>query len=297
MKLLPKTPLVAAILACSLVQAEPIVIDNNGYTIIVVRPLDEWSGNKSALQESLEAHQDKTVWFQVFLGPSTGFRGNPTLTQTKSDHPIGNAISAALKDLSFKQPRSSANSFTVFPPVSIPAESIQDFLKFQEYEFKRITLANGDPEKLQAKTTRNKIFGGVMALGVTALGVDKLGLANGASAILGSGITGDIYNLASKYKGGLAPVHTASIDPAKYTTVDARQVTVPTGDRAGQILIAYKSTKTDQAEAEALAEAVITLTGAKSTSEQITNARMKNFKARQAIWAKCKAQDLTECKE
>ena len=289
--------LLATLLVCSGVSADPITIETNDATVIVVRPLDQWSGNKSALEETLAAQQEKTVWYQVFLGPTTGFRGNPTLTQSRSDHPIGNRIAAALDSLSFKQPRSSANSFTVYPPVSIPAENIADFLKFQDYAFKRTVLASGDPEKLQSKTSRNKFFAGVLAVGITALGAEKFGLANGAHATLGSGITADVYNMASKFKGGMAPVQTAAIDSSKYTVVDSRTVTVPTGDRAGQILIAYKGQKTEQAEATALTEAVIALTGAKTATADIEASRASDFKVRQSIWAECKAKDLPECKE
>lgn len=289
--------LMAASLACMFAQAAPDTIEIDEATIIVMRPLDQWSGDRSALQDSLEAHQEKTVWY-LFQLPNQGFiYGNPNWTQSATKHPVVQLAASMISAEGFKLPRSSKNSFSMQPPVSVPPETVNDILKIQEFAFRRTTLANGDPDKLQGKTSRNKFFGGVLALGVTVLAADKLGVSLGAHATLGSGITEGLYNLASQYKGGLVPVTVGAIDAGKYTIVDLRRVTTNSPERLGQVLIAYKVPKTEQAEITAMAHAIVALSGAKSTTEQIQAARAEDLKNRQSIWAECKAQDLPECKD
>lgn len=278
-------------------QSEPITIETDEATITVVRPLDQWSGDKSALEESLEAHQEKTAWYKLQL-PNKGFlSGNPNLTQSATNHPIVNEATTRINAEGFKLPRNSKNSFIVFAPVSVPTENIASILKMQEYAFQNITLANGDPDKLQSKTSRNKFFGGILALGATVLAADKWGPALGTQAALGSGLTNDIYKVASQYQGGMVPIAVGSIEPSKYTVVDLRRVGTYTPDRIGQVLIAYKTQKTEAIETASLIEAIVALTGSKTTTEQIQAARSEDLKARQAIWAECKAQDLPKCKD
>jgi hypothetical protein len=66
-------------------------------------------------------------------------------------------------------------------------------------------------------------------------------------------------------------------------------------DRLGQIIIAYKGEKTKQAEDAALAQAIVTASGADTTVEAIEESRKKDQTARQAIWDECVAQE--KCKD
>ena len=65
-------------------------------------------------------------------------------------------------------------------------------------------------------------------------------------------------------------------------------------DRVGQIIIAYKGEKTKQAEEIALAQAIVTASGADTTIEKIEKSRKEDMVARQAIWDECVAKG--ECK-
>lgn len=298
MKYICKKPILTTAFGffCACVQAAPITIDLEDATIMVVRPLDLWSGDKSALEDTLEAHQEKTAWFMIQSDKEILF-GNPNWTQSASNHPITRGVAEKIKADGFRLPRSSKNSFTVMPAVMVPAENINSVLQLQDFAFKQATIANGNPEKLQGKTSRNKFFGGVLALGATVLAADKWGNVNAMHATFGSGISESIYNAASQYRGGMVPVAMGSIDPAKYASVEIRRVTTPTPDRVGQILIAYKSGKTIETENAAMIEAVAMLTGATISAGQIQAARAEDFKSRQSIWADCKSQALNECKD
>ncbi len=298
MKYLGEKTILSAFLAvcCACAHAAPITLETDDATIIVIRPLDLWSGDKGVLEDSLEAHQEKTAWFMIQTDKEILF-GNPNWTQPASNHPITKGVAEKLKSDGFKLPRSSKNSFTVMPPVAVPPENINSVLQLQDFAFKQATIANGNPDKLQAKTSRNKFFGGVLALGATVLAADKWGNVNAMHATFGSGISEGLYNAASQYKGGMVPVVMGSLDPSKYAAVEIRRVTTPTPDRVGQILIAYKAPKTTETESASMIEAVATLSGANTSTQQIQAARNEDFKNRQSIWSECKRQALDECKE
>jgi hypothetical protein len=286
-----------ASLLSALAQAEPVIIETDEATIIVARPLDLWSGDKSALEDSLEAHQEKTIWYQVEFPNNRMIFGNPLLLQAATDHPIVHEVSKRITADGFTLPRNSRNSFTIRPAVIVPSENIVDLLKLQKLAYERTTLANGDPEKYQSKTSRKKFFGNVLALGATVFAAGKMGAALGTQATLGSGLTDDIYRLATQYKGGLVPINMGTTDPSKYTSFELRRVTTYAPDLTGQIFIAYKNQKTEAIENAAMVEAIVAMSGSKTSKAQIEAARTEDFKTRQSIWAECKAMDLPDCKE
>lgn len=277
--------------------AQSVTIETESARIIVVRPLDMWSGDKSALESSLESHKDKTAWYFLKLNDRKWLSGNPNLTQSASNHALTNEVAKQLKDTGFSLPRSSRNSFTIEMPVSVPAEKINDLLDFQSKAFKANVLALGNPEDLQGKTSRNKFFGGILALGTAVVAADKLGAVVGSSVTIGSGISEGIYNLASQYKGGVVPLQSEKISIEEFKEFELRKVPTVAPDRTGQILIAYRVAKTPEIEEAALIKAVVELTGATSTQEQIEQARKRDFESRKSIWQECIDSNGPACKK
>ena len=77
----PKTKLAAfaTALLCTLntaTIAAPLVFETEAAKIIVVRPLDLWSGDKTTLEESLAGHKEKTVHYKIQTETSV-LNGNP----------------------------------------------------------------------------------------------------------------------------------------------------------------------------------------------------------------------------
>lgn len=299
-----KIAVVLSLLAATTAMAAPLVFETDSAKVFVVRPIDQWSGDKSALESSLEAHKNKTAWYTVLLNDQKYLFGNPNVTQSASNHPITNAVAQKLDQAGFKLPRSSDNSFTVQLPVSIPVEKIGTVQTYQTAAFKQTIANQGNPDDLQGKTTRNKFIGGLLSVGTMLAAADRYGAVGGSHATLGSGITDSIYSAVSQYKGGLVPVDLSGQDleqwcskpECRYKEIEIRRVTTAAPDRVGQIIIAYKNGKTPEAEEGALIQAIYLLTAANSTSLEIANNREGNLKLRKEIWESCQIEG-TSCGE
>jgi hypothetical protein len=276
--------------------AAPLTFENDVVKVVVVRPIDLWSGDKSALESSLEAHKNKTTWYTVLLNNQKYIFGNPNITQSATVHPITIDVSQKLNQLGFKLPRSSDNSFTIQLAVAVPSEKMKDVQSFQAKSFNRTVIAQGDPDALQAKTSRNKFFGGVFSLAATLVAADKFGTSFGAHAIFGSGISESLYNEISQYNGGLVPVDIGSDDLSQFKQIEIRRVTTAAPDRNGQIVIAYKQEKTPAIEESALALAIVALTAANSSTAEIEQARAEDYAQRKEIWKQCVSEGGPACK-
>lgn len=300
-----KIAIVLSLLAATTAMAAPLVFETDSAKVFVVRPIDQWSGDKSALESSLEAHKSKTAWYTVLLNDQKYLFGNPNVTQSASNHPITNAVAQKLDQAGFKLPRSSDNSFTVQLPVTIPVEKIGTVQTYQTAAFKQTIANQGNPDDLQGKTTRNKFIGGLLSVGTMIAAADRYGAVGGSHATLGSGITDSIYSAVSQYKGGLVPVDLSGQDleqwcskpECRYKEIEIRRVTTAAPDRVGQIVIAYKNGKTPEAEEGALAQAVYLLTAAGSSTADIEKARQENRQLRKDVWAACVAEDNPACKQ
>ncbi len=300
-----KIALVLSLVAAATATASPLVFETDTAKVFVVRPIDQWSGDKSALESSLDAHKNKTAWYTILLNDQKYLFGNPNLTQSSTNHPITNSIAQKLEQVGFKLPRSSSNSFTVQLPVSVSIEKISVVQAYQTAAFKYTIAYQGNPDDFQGKTTRNKFIGGLLSVGTMIAAADKYGAVGGSHATLGSGIADSIYTAVSQYKGGLAPVDLSGQDleqwcskpECRYKEIEIRKVTTAAPDRIGQIVIAYKNGKTPEAEEGALIQAVYLLTAANSTTDEVEKARQENLQLRKSIWATCVAEGKLSCKE
>lgn len=300
-----KISIAFSLLAATAAMSAPLVFETDSAKVFVVRPIDQWSGDKSALESSLEAHKNKTAWYTVLLNDQKYLFGNPNVMQSASNHPITNAVAQKLDQVGFKLPRSSDNSFTVQLPVSIPVEKIGTVQTYQTAAFNQTIANQGNPDDLQGKTTRNKFIGGLLSVGTMIAAADKYGAVGGSHATLGSGITDSIYSAVSQYKGGLVPVDFSGQDleqwcskpECRFKEIEIRRVTTAAPDRVGQIVIAYKNGKTPEAEEGALAQAVYLLTAAGSSTAEIEKAREENRQLRRNVWAACVAENNPACKE
>lgn len=300
-----KFTLVLALLTATSAMAVPMVFETDSAKVFLVRPIDQWSGDQSAMDSSLTAHRNKTTWYNVLLNDKKYLFGNPNVFQSATNHPITNAVSQKLDQVGFKLPRSSDNSFTVQPSVPIPLEKIGAVQAYQAAAFKQAIANQGDPDDLQGKTTRNKVLGGILSVGTMVAGAEKFGPVGGAHVTMGSGITDSIYTTVSQYRGGLVPIDLSGQDleqwcskpECRFKEIEFRRVTTAAPDRVGQIVIAYKNGKTPEAEEGALIQAVYLLTGAGSTTAEIEKARYDNRQLRKDVWAACVAEGNPACKD
>jgi len=274
---------------CANLLAAPVEFDTKDAHVIVVRPVDAWSGDASVSEDTLDAIRDRKAAFSVVT--TSVKTGKVIDVDGDRDHPVTTGVQNALFKQNIKFSYVGKSGFMVGGPIAVSPAEMPAVNQAQTEYFKQFVILQGDPEALSGKVRTSKFFGGVLALGATVFAMDKFGAVIGSQATLGSGITDDIYRIAAKNRGALAPVNLPNVDFTKYKTVDVRKVT-GAADRLGQIIIAYKEDKTPEAEQEALIQAIVVTAGADTTVAEVEKSRALDLANRMSIWNACIADPM-----
>lgn len=264
--------------------AAPVEFDTKAAHVIVVRPVDAWSGDAAVSEDTLDAIREKIAAYSVV---TTVPKTNKIISvDGDRDLPLLFEIKSALAKKSVKFARTGKSGFRVQEPINVPPADMSAVAQAQLELYKQVAISQGDPATLPGRVKVKKFFGGVLAIGATFLAMDKFGAVLGSSATLGSGITNDIYAIATKNRAAIAPVNLPDLDYSQYKSIDVRKV-LGAADRTGQIIIAYKEEKTPEAEQEALILAIVSAAGADTTVAEVEKARTEDLANRVAIWDAC----------
>lgn len=275
---------ICAVLYLPTTYAAPVEIDTPDVHIVVMRALDSWSGDEGASEDSLEAVADHEGGFQLER-PQGLVLGFPLLFGGLNDDVVVQGVNSALKAMKFKLTQSKVN-FKVDKPIALEPEKFAEFAKYQRDLFQNLVISEGNPTTLHNSVSARKFFSSVLALGTVAIAGDKYGTL-GKEAMLNSGIPGDVYQFSSSGRAALTPMDTPDFKSASYKSIDVRRVIQGNNERVGQVIIAYKTDKTEAAENDALIKAIVSLTGADTTVEAVKQAREEDLSKRQAIWNAC----------
>ncbi|VVD30964.1 hypothetical protein [Paraburkholderia dioscoreae] len=269
------------------VQAQPVEIDTESAHIIVVRPVDMWSGDTSTLESTLDSVRERRVSYDVVLD-GTRYRGSPLLLQGVSDNPVTLGVESTLKEKDTKLVRNDPYLFHVLDASALSPADYASFAKTQADYYEKFVLRQGDPRTLPGSVRLRNFFGNVLSLGSLLIPAHALGAATGAQVMANSGLAEDIGNIPRPARAALTPTPLPALDPATYKAIDVRRIEFKS-DVAGEIVIAYKTDKTPQAEQEALIKAIVSATGADTTPEAIEQSRKDDFQKRVAMWDACVA--------
>jgi hypothetical protein len=281
---LRKSILVALSIAANAAIGAPVEFDTKAAHVIVVRSVDAWSGDAGVSEDTLDAiRQQKAAYSVVTTYPKTG---KIMELDGEDQIPVFSGLRSALAKTSFKFGRTGKSGFRVREPIAIAPADMSTIAQAQSEFYKQVVISQGDPATLPGRVKAKKFFGGVLAVGATFLAMDKFGAVLGSSATLGSGITSDIYAIATKNRAAIAPINLPNLDFSQYKSIDVRKV-LGAADRTGQIIIAYKEEKTPEAEQEALILAIVSAAGADTTVTEVEKARTEDLANRIAIWDAC----------
>lgn len=266
--------------------AAPVEFDTPDAHIIVMRALDSWSGDKGTSEDSLEKIAAHKCAF-LLNTPKGQILGQPTLFQGLSDNPLVQSVAAELRKSGFQLVNRVEFRVDVGTPATASPAEFSRFTQSQRELYKRFVIAQGNPSKLESRVSTNKFFGAILALGTVVVGGEKFG-ALGSETVLNAGVASDAYGFVASTKAALSPIDLPNFDASSFKSIDVRKVVQ--SDRIGQVIIAYKNDKTDDAENTALIKAIVTLTGADTTADAIKQARAEDLSKRQAIWDACVAE-------
>lgn len=267
--------------------AQPVELDTDAAHIIVVRPVDFWSGDTSVQQDTLDAIRNRQVSYDIKLD-GTRYRGSPLVLQGVSDNPVTLGAQAALAAQDTALVRRSAYLFHVLDAITLSPADYPKFAKTQ-LDYRHLFIQReGDPRSLSTRVKVRNLAGDALSIGALFIPVPGLGTAAGAQVMLNSGIAEDIGNIPRPARAALIPAVLPALDPSAYRQIDVRRVDFRP-ETPGEIVIAYKSEKTPQAEQDALIKAIVALAGADTNADAVTAARQTDFQERVAMWDACVA--------
>jgi hypothetical protein len=272
--------------------AASVEFDTPDAHVIVMRSIDAWSGDNTASEESLEAVKNHEAGYRVYRykGDVLGF---PILFGGLADDKVVQGVNSELKLRGFKLEQARVN-FSVDKPLALDPAKYADFANYQRELYKAAVISDGNPSTLHGRVSGKKFFSGIISLATIGIAGAKFG-ALGSQTVLNTGVAGDIYQLGASGNAALSPIDLPAFNASSYKSIDVRRVVQGNNDRLGQVIIAYKNDKTNDAENTALIKAIVTLTGADTTIDAIKLARAEDLTERQSIWDTCVAEG--KCKK
>lgn len=266
----------------------PVRLDIEGAHIIVIRPIDRWSGNAASSDYSIKEYAKKKIAFFYFDEKGKKTLGSAGFFSKPEDNMLATVVQRELAQYGFTNNGPSGVAFVVDRPINLSIKSVPTFLKAQDILYRSAVIHQGDPETLESRISDKRVLGTVFAIAAAGYGMNKLGAVSGSQFIFSSGIADDVSGFTKDESLAISPIPSYEFDATQYSTVEVRKVSYGS-DRVGQILIAYRHEKTSDVEREALAKAIVIASGADSSSDAIIAARSNDLAERVEIWNACQA--------
>ncbi|WP_423383439.1 hypothetical protein [Burkholderia sp. LMG 32019] len=263
----------------------PVEFDTEAAHVIVVRPVDSWSGDTAALRESLDSIGDRKVSYDVVLD-GTRYRGSPLVLQGVSDNPVTRGVEADLASKGISLVRSAPYLFHVLDASAMASTDYPAFANAQAEYRRQFVERSGDPRTLSARYRVRNLIGNALSIGALFLPSQGLGVATGAQVMANSGLAEDIGRLPRPARAALVPARLPDLEVTNFHQIDVRRVEFKP-DAPGEIVIAYRSEKTAAAEQEALIKAIAVVAGVDTTPESVESARQIDFQERVSLWDAC----------
>ena len=276
----------SAVLSASIASATPILLDSAIAQIIIANPQDTFFEDSALGKDSLEAFRNKkfTYYYDLNGRQKIGFK---MIFGGMSDTPITKSVTPILESKGIRLVESTY-AVDLGPAINIPLDQVPDFIKGQAQLFRLSVEKQGNPDELVTKASSRRLLGNIAALASVFVGMDKLGPVFGSQMTIGSGFSESIYAAVSKNRAAAIATDFTQvpIDFKLATAVQARKIQSG-GGKFGQVLIAYKVPLTPEVENAAMVEAIVALSGADRTPEQIVQARQDDFDQKKQIWQTC----------
>lgn len=283
-------PLAMSMIFATVCEAEPVHLETAAAHIIVVRPIDTWAGNRTTGEYTLNGLKAKKVAFFYYDAAGNKVLGSGGLFSKPPQTPVVVGVQQGLEQRGYTNNGPSGMAFIVEKAVDVPVAKMADFAKVQNDLYQEYVIGQGDPSTLSDRIMAKKFVNVGLALAVLNVGIERFGAVNGSQYVFSSGIADDIAALSLHERLALTAVPAAVFDYTPYASVQVRKITFGS-DRVGQIVIAYKGEHTSAAEDEALAAAIVTASGADTTTEAVVAAREADYQNRVRIWASCQAKE------
>jgi hypothetical protein len=190
--------------------------------IIISRPSEMWSPDKSAQQKILDSIKDKQTAFTYNEPNGNVVRIHNSLLQDHVKSPVADIVVSKLADKKFKISRGvlSPSHSQLLQPTPIKSTDLPEFIAAQNAVYAKSIEKAGNPEKLEGKENSKKFFGGLLSLATVIAVGEKFGYANANSAVIGSNVAFDLGESVQKFGSILVPRPLPLIDFDNYKQAD-----------------------------------------------------------------------------
>lgn len=265
--------------------------------VMVVRPLERWTGNTDLMEKSLKAVTQHTGCFYNLLKTDVYKDSSCKNFFGSMDTPDSKLVVGTFDQISKIEPKfeystpNSGNYLIIQPVVSLTPEEFNVFKKAQDFANVKQKIDDGDPDTLEGRAWSSRAFQTLVqvALTATVMNNSSLGAQNGFMVANNIGVPEAAKALAPRVGSALAPVSIPALaDPSAYQTVDVRRLDV-VRPGLGQIVIAYRNPKTPENELAALSQAIAIALAPKGGARAVQDARDADLVDRKQFWISCKS--------
>ena len=299
-------PAALLIFTVTSISASPIELDTADAHIIVVRPIDQYGiGEQKISNRQLDRYEDKAYAFVYYYGDK---KDRQYVKATDDENPIPVGVKAIAEKYGYTPNGGTLGNTGIENAINVPQmltpEEAKTFTSTQNAVWSSKVIAMGDPSTLEDRASNAQNwtnFGAIASLlGGAVIGA-YAGNAIGAPVNAGGGATiGGQLGISTSFVNAHGDLigfnQLPNVDYSKYKSVDVRTTSIIRNQRSGNIIIAYKDEKTEQAEQAALIAAIPVLLGFNESVDQIKAARQQDLAARQKVWAECVTAGLAQCK-
>jgi len=268
----------------------PPEYDEPAFHLVVCRPMDSWSGDTSAMDAQVEMLSARRAHIRI-LKDEDGRRevgAGISLLNGPSDDPVVRSAVDALKVRGFEISSRGHYIWALGLPFSLEPSAYAQFRAAQDQAYRLLIERQGNPDRIPGSVAARRVLGGLLAAGATVAGGEHFG-GVGATVVLNAA-AGDLYALPLPLRRRVAPCGLPELDAGSFTLIEVYPVKVNDGGSPGQVVVAYRTEKSDDISRAALVRAIVAIVGADTTPTAVAAARAQDLAYRKAVWTACEAE-------
>ena len=267
--------------------ASPVEYDTPDYHLVVSRPFDSWSGDRSVMEGELDAVRHKRAQLRYTMPGNRHLgAGMSLLGGTSSDSLTVDTV-ALVESRGFEISQRGGYHWEMGLAAQLDPGDYPRMRAAQSGLYDALIRAQGDPDKVSGSMAARRVLGNLLAVGAIGAGLNKFGTTG--AYVVTTAFAGDISQLPVKVRQAFVPFDLPALEGMEISKFEVYPVRVNEGGSPGQVLIAFKAMPTDEVRHTALVQALASLSGSDATLESIEAARAADLQRRKATWAACLA--------
>lgn len=267
--------------------AAPVEYDTPDYHLVVSRPFDSWSGDRSVMDGQLDTVRRKRAQFRYAMPGNRHPGAGTSLFGGTSHDALTSDTVALIESRGFEISQRGGYHWEMGVAAEFEPADYPRMRAAQTGLYDTLIRIQGDPDKMSGSMAARRVLGNLLAIGAIGAGLNKFGTTG--AYVVTTALAGDLSQLPVKVRQAFVPFDLPALDGMEISKYEVYPVHVNEGGSPGQVLIAFKAEPTDDVRHAALVQALASLAGTDATPEEIEAARAADLQRRKATWAACLA--------